>query len=284
VKPDDAPLVAKDLTDSLAAEKESRVRREIAVAVGRYPQVAKLAVTALTDALTDPEPATRAAVAEALAQAGREGKPAAAGLAPLLADPDKAVRRAAVAALGRITPEGATAVSETMAGMLAAEKDLDLRFELVTSLGLLGESPPAVVRALAGLLADPEDELRRRSARTLALFGTGAAPAADALLKAASGDKLKDIRVDAVRAFGAALGPDLKGRIKDVLGLMNDPDFEVRMAAAEEVGALGNALKDDAETMKFLRAKLSDPHVKVREAVAAAVRKIEKKPDPKKDP
>jgi hypothetical protein len=49
----------------------------------------------------------------------------------------------------------------------------------------------------------------------------------------------------------------------------------------EEIGALGNELRTDAETLKVLRTRLSDPHVKVREALAIAIRKIEKKPDPK---
>ena len=50
------------------------------------------------------------------------------------------------------------------------------------------------------------------------------------------------------------------------------------------VGGLGSDLKDDPETLKILRARLSDPHGKVREAAAIAIRKIEKKVEPKKEP
>ena len=169
--------------------------------------------------------------------------------------------------------------------MLDTEKDLDMRIELVASLGLLGEKSGVVIEALVKLLGDPDDELRRRSARTLGKFGAGAAPAADALLKVASGDKVKDIRVDAVRAFGSALGAGLKARLKDFLTILNDREYEVRLAVVEEVGALGNDIRDDVETLKVLRGRLSDPHVKVREAASIAIRKIEKKPeskDPKK--
>ena len=49
----------------------------------------------------------------------------------------------------------------------------------------------------------------------------------------------------------------------------------------EELGSLGMELKDDKETMAALRKRLSDPQVKVREAAAVAIRRIEKKPDPK---
>ncbi len=283
----DIKTVAKDLVDALDKEKESRVRREIAIVMTRFPIVAKLAVMPLTEAIKDPEPATRAAVAEALAQAGTEAKSAAINLAPLLADEDKSVRLAAVGALGRIAPEGAPAIAETMCKMLTTEKDLDMRTELATSLGLLGEKSAGVVAALVKLLNDPEEELRRRATRTLATFGVAAGPAADALLKLAATEKGKDIRIDAVRAFGSVLGSNLKGRVKDMLALLKDPEYEVRLAVVEEVGALGSELRDDAETLKVLRARLSDPHVKVREAVSIAIKKIEKKPEPKetkKDP
>ena len=273
--------VGKDMIEALGTEKDSRVRRELAAILSRQPALAKLGVANLTVALKDPEPTTIIAVADALAQAGSDAKSAAVNLAPLLGHEDKGVRRAAVIALGRTAPEGASAVAETMARMLATEKDLDMRIELVASLGLLGEKSEHVIAALARSLADPEDELRRRAARTLGTFGAGAAAAADALLKAAGSDKMKDLRVDAVRAFGSAVAPNLKARLKDLLPLLTDRDYEVRLAVVEEIGALGNELKSDAGTLRVLRGRLSDPHVKVREATAIAIRKIEKKPEPK---
>jgi HEAT repeat protein len=277
-------LGAKDLIDAMGTEKDSRVRRELARAIGRFPVLAKLAVVPLTGALKDPDPATRAAIADALALTGSEGKSAAAELAPLLADSDKGVRYSAVIALGRITPEGAPAIAETMARMLGTEKDSDLKVQLIISLGLLGEKSPSVVQALADVLTQSDAELRLRAARVLGTFGTDAAPAADALLKAAEADAVAEVRVNALRAFGSALGPALKGRTADVIRVLEkDPDHEVRQVAVEELGALGPELKDDAEALKTLRKRLSDPHIKVREAAAAAIRKIEKKPEPKKD-
>ena len=281
----DAARGTEDLVKAMGTEKESKVRKEIAKAIARFQGGPTLAVAELAGALKDPDAGTRAAVAEALALAGSLGKSAAGGLAPLLADQDKAVRKAAIVALGRITPEGASAIAETMAKMLATEKDMDMKVELITSLGLLGEKSPAVVTALAALLTDTDEELRRMAARTLGTFGIGAAPAADALLKVAVTDRAKDIRVDAVHAFGSAVGPEvLKKRIKEVLPLLVDPDVEVRLAVVGEIGALGNDLKDDIETIKVLRTRLSDPHVKVREAVRAAIDRIEKKVEPKKEP
>jgi HEAT repeat protein len=274
----------RDLIDALGSEKESRVRKEIATAIGHFPSIAKKAVSQLTEILKDTDPATRIASAEAIAQTGADGKSAAAGLAPLLQDSDKRVRLAVVFALGRITPEGAPTIADSMARMLGIERDSDMRSELVTSLGLLGEKSPMVVKGLAGVLTDVNDDLRKKVVQILGSFGTSSAPAADALLKTAATDKEKEIRADAAHAFGSALGSGLKGKVKDFLGLLKDPDFEVRLAIIEEVGALGNELKDDAETIKVLRTRLSDQHNKVREAAALAIRRIEKKPEPKKEP
>ena len=105
LKDSDIKLVAKDLIDALGMEKDSRVRRKIAIGMSRHPVVAKLAVANLTPVLKDPEPATQIAAAKALAQAGSDAKSAAVNLAPMLSNDDKGVRRAAViAALAEFPP------------------------------------------------------------------------------------------------------------------------------------------------------------------------------------
>jgi HEAT repeat protein len=296
---------SKALIDSLGTEKESRVRKEIIAAMSKFPEVCALGVDPLIAALKDTDPAVKVAAAEALALAGSQtktmAKSAAPGLVPLLKDPDKAVRMAAVYALGRIQPEGASTIAETMAAMLATEKDADMKRELVAALGLLAEKSDVVVKALGVALFDASDDVRRTAARALGTFGAEAASVADDLLKVVTTDKLKDVRVDAVRAFGSALGPvGVKARLKDLRPLLDpakQPDYEVRLALVEEIGALGwehlgvdltspvPAVKAEAqETIGTLRLRLSDPQVKVREAAGIAIRKIEKKPEPKKDP
>ena len=95
--------------------------------------------------------------------------------------------------------------------------------------------------------------------------------AADDLLKLATTDKDKGLRLDGVRGFASAHGPALKQHVGKLLPLMaSDMDFEVRLAIVEELGALGNEVKDDKAVMEALRLRLSDPQVKVREAAAVA--------------
>lgn len=286
LKPEDARAVESDVIDALKGEKESRVKRELAAALTRLPEIAKRATSPLADVLKDPDAGARAAAAEALGVAGAAAKEAAPDLLPLLTDAEKPVRVAAVVALGRLAPEDPATVGGPLAKMLAAEKDADLKRELVTSLGLLGDRSETVVQTLAGVLADADEELRQRAARVLGTFGAAGKPAADALLKVAGNVKeKKGLRVDAVRAFGSSLGPDLRGRAKDLIAVLDkDPDFEVRIAIVEEFAALGGEIKDDKETIAALRRRMSDPQVKVREAAAQAIDRITKPKKPAEPP
>lgn len=279
----DIRAAGRELAEAISAEKDSRVRRELAVVLGRHEEVARLAVSGLTQALRDPDAAVRATAAEALAVAGAEAKSAAPELVGLLQDAEAGVRRSAVRALGRIQPAGAAAVAETLAAMLGREKDRDVRWEIVVSLGLLGEKTPTVIQALTHLLQQEDGELRLRAVRVLASFGPAAREALPQVLRAAQTDPAKSVRQEAVHAFAALLGPDLSGRLPELLALLKDPDFEVRIAVLEEVGALGPSLQKDAGTLRLLRQRLSDPHVKVREAAAAALKRIERKPMDKQD-
>src|SRR5207248_1829680 len=113
-------------------------------------------------------------------------------------------------------------------------------------------------------------ELRRQAVRVLTGFGPAGKPAADALLKVAADPKEdKTGRAEAVRAFGAVLAPDLKARAKDLLPLLDptkEQEYEVRSAVVEELGAAGPSMKDQKDVLAALRARQSDPQVRVRQA------------------
>ncbi len=285
---DDIVLSSKTLVEALKNEKASRVRKEIIAVMAKFPAVCLLGIESLTASLKDTDPTVKVAAAEAIAQCGVQAKTTAGELLPLLKDKEKVVRIAGVYALGRISPDGASTIAETMAEMLGTEMDSDIKRHLVVSIGLLAEKSEPVIKALATALFDKDDEIRRTAARVLGTFGPSASSAADSLLKVIVSDKMKDIRVDAVRAFGSTLGPTgLQARLKDLhprLDPLKEPDFEVRLAIVEEIGALGYAIHTDKDTLAALRLRLSDPQLRVREAAGIAIRRIEKKPEPKKDP
>jgi HEAT repeat protein len=275
----DIRALGRELAEALNTEKDGRVRGELARIVGRHEELARLAVDGLIQALRDPDPAVRATAAESLAVAGAVAKSAAAELVELLQDKEGTVRRAAVRALGRIEPAGAVAVAETLAGLLSREHDRDVRWEIVSSLDLLNEKPPAVIQALGQLLQQQNDgELRLRALRVLAKFGPAARAAIPQVWQVARTDPLKQVRREAVHAFAALLGSELPTRLADLLSLLQDADFEVRIAVLEEVATLGPALQKDTHTLRLIRARLSDPHVKVREAAAATLKRIEHPP------
>lgn len=280
LRPEAAAEISSEIVEQLKEEKEARVRKELAVAMARFPDIAKRTVEPLTAVLKDADPAARIAAADALAKVGPDAKTAAPELLRLLDDTNKPVRVAAIFALGRVAPENPSFVAAALIKRYGEEKDAELRREVVVSLKLLGEMSESVVAALAAALSDADADTQAAAAVALGSFGSAAKPAADALLKLATEGTHKGLRVDAVRAFGSALGPGLKDRLKDIVRVMEtDRDFEVRIAAVEELGALGTSIKDNVEAMTALRKRLSDPQVKVREAAAAAIRRVDKKPE-----
>ena len=280
LKPEDVREIQSELVEALKVEKESRVRKELAVLMGRYPDIARRSVPGLVTVLKDADAAARAAAADAIAKVGADAKEAAVGLLPLVDDADKSVRQATIFALGRIEPENSSFVAAALIKRFGEEKEIELRRDIIVSLKLLGDKSDSTIAALAAWLTDADDDVKSAAAGCLGSFGPAAKPAVEQLLNVATTAKDKGLRIDALRAFGSALGPGLKERLKDVIRIMeSDTEFEVRIAAVEEIGSLGMELKDDKDTIAALRKRQSDQQVKVREAATLAIRRIEKKPE-----
>jgi HEAT repeat protein len=276
MKPEEAAAALTDLTEAMRVEKESAVKREVATTLARLGKAAKPAVQPLTAALKDAGPAVRAAAADALGRVGPDAQPAAPELMPLLKDADKSVRQAAIFALGRVDPEEKAEPAAALVNVLKSDPDLELRREALVALGFLGERSQLVLAALVGVLADKNTELRALAAVTLGRFGSAVRSVEAGLLKALKSDPEKQVRLNVVRALcssygaeAAALIPVLTERLKD------DPAFEVRVAAAEELGALGPSGKP---ALPALRNAQRDPQIKVRDAAAAAIKSIERPP------
>jgi HEAT repeat protein len=299
--PEHAGLFLAELAETLRIERESEVRRELAVALGRFGRLSRAAVVPLVETLTDPTAATRAAAAEALGRIGPEARQAAAALIPLLQDSDPAVRQAAAFALGRVDPDDPAPVSAALIAALQREQQhnhhlsgtavagtagvwavrrTDFILELIVSLGLLGDRSPEVVQAVAGWLRDPAVDVRRQAGLSLGKFGPAARPAAEALREVFESDPDKLVRIYALHTLTAAFGSEAHQLISTLTArLKADSDFEVRVAIADELGALGPA---GNAAIPALREAQRDPQIKVREAAGAAIRNIQRPPDPAK--
>jgi HEAT repeat protein len=284
-----------DFSESLRQEKDSAVKREIANAIGRIGRAAQSGVLPLIDALGDSVPATRAAAAMALGRIGPGANGAADRLLKLIRDPDASVRYGAVFALGRIDPADPDAAATGIIAVLATERAVHERMMLqstvvgpaasalrngemiaagVVSLGLLGVRTAPTVAAITANLADPDAETRQQAAFALAKLTVAAVSSLDALFAVAADDSDRDARIAAVQAIGAISSTD-PARMITFFGeqLKREKEFEVRIAMVDELGALGAAGNAAIGT---LRDAQRDPQVKVREAAAAAIKRITK--------
>jgi HEAT repeat protein len=297
-----APLFLSDLAEVVRVEKDGEARREMALALGRLGKLSRPAVIPLIDVLKDPAAPTRAAAAEALGRIGPDARQAAPSVLPLMKDGDRNVRYAAVFALGRIDPEDPGPVSAALVATLASEagrdgklsalsgaastgvwagrRDDEMALELVLSLGLLGDRSPEVVQAVADRLSDPAAEIRRQAGLALGKFGPAARSAGEALTSVFKSDRDKLARIYALHTLRMSYGTDAKELIPVMTErLRADPEFEVRVAIAEELGSLGPS---GVPAIGALREAQKDPQIKVREAAVAAVRQIQKSPSPSK--
>ncbi len=273
-KPDDAVVVVSDLAAAVRAERVPAVRREVAVALGRFGKLAKVAAGPLTDALSDPDTGVQAAAADALGRIGPDAATAAPALVKLVKGQSLPVRQAAVFALGRVEPEQKEPVAAALVGVLKEAPEAGLRKEAVVSLGFLGTPSPVVLDALTAALADKDAESRSVVVQTLGRFGPAAKPASGSLEKLVRTDPDKGVRTQAVRAYCRTAGDAVAGLIPLLTErLKQDRDVEVRVAILDELGGLGPSGK---AALPALRVARGDALAQVRDAATAAIQQLER--------
>lgn len=283
----DVGSVVIDLSEGLRLEKETEVRLETAVALGRYGKQAKAAVQSLAGVLADADPRVKAAAATTLGRVGPDAKSALDDLLPLLSHADLGVRKAAAFAVGRVEPDDVTKPSQALVPMVKAEKDADLRREVVTSLGLLGDKNQEVVAAVAAALTDENVDVRRQAAQSLAKFFVGAKAADKQLLAAFKADADKLVRAYSLHAVCVAYGEDVAALIPHLTERLDaatkatfEKEPEVRIAICDELGAMGPAA---TAAVPAIRLAMKDPETKVRDAATAAMKKVLSKPTARPD-
>jgi HEAT repeat protein len=280
-KSHDPAFVVLDLTENLRVEKETDVRREAATALGRFGKLSKRSVSVLVPLLEDKDAGVREAAATAIGRIGADAKDAAAELVKRVQDSERAVKFAAVFALGRVEPEDRAKASAVLVPLLKDRSDPALRKEAVTSLGFIADLAPANVQAVAAGLFDPEADVRRATAQALGRFVGGLKIIEAELKKVVVEDIDKETRGIALRALCDGFGENAKDLLPFLVArLAEEKDFDVKLALIEELGDLG---ADGKPAIPALREAQKDAQVKIREAAALAIRRIEK-PKPKEKP
>lgn len=129
------------------------------------------------------------------------------------------------------------------------------------------------IPALVAALGDPDPEMRTRVARTLTLFGAGAAPGVPAMLLALRRKGADPYERAALLACLAAVGPAARDGLPDVLAVVRDdgaPEAEANEAAAA-LFAVGGG--DGEEVLAAARIVLErgalEPSMAVLPALAA---------------
>jgi HEAT repeat protein len=227
------------LMETMHSKGHVSVRRNSNEALGNLAAAAKSAVPDLLAALADEDAITRVNAAVALWKIQRHPKALPALVEMLRQGKEPASYHAAVA-LGTLelsapdTPEPPATdhqpriCAEALIKALGAG-DQDVARAAARSLGQIGRGAPGVaLPAIQPALESPRDEVRRMAAEALGWMG----PAAVEPLRAVLKNDSPAARRAAARALGR-LGPAARTAEADLVEAVNDPDAEVRTAAAK---------------------------------------------------
>lgn len=270
LKFDCAASEVKDLVATvLDAQKDKDERIQAAGELGDMSEDAAAAVPKLIPLIHDA--AVGAAVTEALGDIGEASAPAVPELIKAMEQDKEEIASEAAWALGGIGPEAKAAIPALIAGV---DKPHLLK-PAAWALGMIGPESKAAVPKLCALLQHQDATVRRYAISSLGRIGPAAKEAVPLLLPHA----MMKVEYNADRANRRAaiiavaeIGPDPKDGVPFFVGLLQDPDWTVRVKALEGLGRLGPAAKDAApELVKVLKGR-SD---RVMAQVYAAYQRIE---------
>jgi HEAT repeat protein len=283
------------LTAALKSE-DLQVREGAIVILGKLGSAAKSAVSALGNALEDPDHNLRVKAAEAL---GKIGKPAVPALAKALKSDNETVRSLAAHGLGD-AGEAAGGVAKDLADLVLDKKaGLDTRKNAAYALSRVGRGLKIPPQPLIDALQEKDDDLRRHLSVALGNIGEPAVaplmdalkdlnprvsfhvrealrrigkPAVPALIDVAKNGKSATVRSGAIAVLGG-MGADA-GDAVDVLVVLLRQDPDMRAAASGALGGIGKP------ALAALIEALKDSEPRVRLSVRDALRKLGKRAVP----
>jgi len=256
--------------DALSNDPESGPRRMAARAAARIGKPAEV-VGPLTEALADRDVGVRLDVAVELARLGPAAAPATEGLRACLDKKEAApLQVGACRALGAIGPKASAALGDVVGLLKDAKRARLVREAAALAIGQIGPTHPEAIPALSEALSGEQSGLRVACARALTQLGPKAAKATPALAKAL-GQRDALLRWRAAQAL-AAIGPAASGALEELCkALAEDPGREIRAAAAEALGRIGDPRAKPALEQ---RLKVQREHHTVLLAVEQALQAI----------
>ena len=225
----------------------------IATALG---DIGEPAIQALIDALDAPDVWSSSAAAKALGQIG--ASQAVVPLTKLIKHENKWLRLAATQSLAQI------ADTRAVRAVLTTDQAPRAFWKLMA----LKKINAPTINQLMTLLQDPDEQIRDRAAQVLGQFDdAGSITPLGATLRAETRrmTNTQDVMQDQ-RDWEKAM------ETSPLLGALRDSDTEVRLAAAEALGKIGNA-----NTVVALNQALQDKDSRVRAAAARSLGEISKK-------
>ena len=274
------PALIRALTD-----KERPVRRAAVEALGSFGPRAKEAVPALTRLLDDREPhIAKVNVPAALYRITGDARMLDAIVAALR-DSGRNVPESAALRLGLMSQEARRAgkenpVAAAVPGLIRALKNMDpnARSAAAVALGRIGPAGHDAVPALVAALRR-QAVSARCAVVALGCMGPAAQEAVPDLVRALAHDD-GETRCAAAEALGA-VGPDTREAVPALVDALKHGCWRVRVHAARALGQIRPpaTTAPGRDAVAALRATLAAPDPGLRDAAAAALKRIEQPAD-----
>lgn len=227
-----SPKVVRALIAALADSVDD-VRMAAATALVAEGVRAEGAVPGIHAALHDSAHATvRSHAALILGILGTSaGEGVVSALTEALGDPEPEVRSAAAEALGKLGDDAAASVPAIRSRLTDASSNV--RLKALEAVYIIGAPDTVMLPVLRNALSDSDASVRAAAAYMLGGLRADAAPALDAIL-VALGDGEADVRVAAVFAI-AEIGPAAHSLLPHLRRMLNDPNQRVRRFAIDAI-------------------------------------------------